>query len=139
MSKLKGDNLKFIARHLEKMDKSRAGRGIYFCFDTVKNGEFAYGILDGLYPGFDHSCGLDKRDFNILFYSRSDRDSEYDALSEDIRNYTIAHDDEIAAAFGETEDVGSYVGTEGEESKGGTYIVVGAAAAIVILLLLWKK
>lgn len=140
MGKLKGDNLKFIATHLEEIEKSRSGRGIYFCFDTVKNGEFAYDILDSLFPGHDHSTGLDKRDFHVLFGSRSDRDAAFDELSKDIRDYSVAHDAEISAGFGQDEDPGFYEGTDGETGSGtGTYIVVGAVAAIVILLLLWRK
>jgi len=136
---LRGDNQKFIATHIEEMEKSNMGRGIYFCFDTVKNGETAYGILDSLFPGLDHRIGLDKRDFTFFFDSKK-RNEVYDGLSEDIRNYSVAHDEEVNSGYGEDEVPEANdpeVGEAGGDTA--TYVVIGAVAAIIILLLIWRK
>lgn len=140
MSKLfkNDDDLRFVATHLDELEKSRSGRGIYFCFDTVKNGNTGFNVIKGIFPNNDTSTGLDKRDFNFLFESRKKRDEVYDTLSKEINEYSVRHDEEIQDGNGKDEDyVPEDVDEEGNSILGGTttYIIIGAAAVILILLL----
>ena len=134
---LKTDEAKYIATHLESIEKSRSGRGIYLCFDTVKNGEMAYGILLRVFPNHDHSTGIDKRDFHILFPSRSERDEAFDGLTSEIAGYAASNDhgsgygsDEFFEGSGSSETTG--------KSGWVTYLIIGVVA-VIIFLLLWNK
>ena len=137
----KEDDLKFIATHLDELGKSRQGKGVYFLFDTVSNGSVAYDIIKGIYPSNDTATGLDKRDFSFLFESRSVRDKVYDALSKEISDYKVKHDNEIQESHGQNEEyVSETVNVPEQESffNSTTYIIIGAAA-IILILLLWDN
>lgn len=142
MSKLNGNDLAHIANHYEAIYREWNTQ-IYFCFDSVKNGEKAFEILTRVYademgPNKYSSYGLDKRDFYLGFNSRN--------VATDVCNEINA----AIAAYREVEhqdihyepDPVSYPESNGSvisgPSNSNTYMIIGAVAAIIILVLLWK-
>ena len=135
-------DLKFIATHLTELGKSRNGRGVYFLFDTLANGNTAFAVLETVFPDNDKSYGIDKRDFNFLFPSREKRDEVYDQLSSEINDYKVKHDEEIRDKQGKDEDYDTGSDDTPDTATSGNktylYVVIGAAA-IILILLLWDN
>lgn len=145
MGKYSQTLVKYLSEHLDgSIEKCSSGRGIYFCFDKIANGNRAYDMLmtetNAPFRGHDTRVGLDKRDFTVFFGSRSERDNAFDALSTAIADYTSAHIDEIEDKYG-TEDIPDSGEGDGEGSGSDTAIwIVGAATVtIILILLLWKN
>lgn len=148
MSKiLTGNNLKFIATHREQIEQYHGG--IYFCFDSVANGEEAYQILyNALRPEGIRSIkyGLDKRDFTIYFNDGESKMIElYPKILKEVEDYRNAHPEVTDPYYTDPNDpdllpTSSNSSANGTDSKTNwtTYLIVGAAAVAVILLL-WDR
>lgn len=133
--------LEYFARHLEEISKSRSGRGIYFCFDTVLNGEEGYRLMVDLFTKNGKkpatSSGLDKRDFNIVFDTRKDRDAAYDTMVPEITAFNAAHPNLVGDGAG-TNEVSDPGGEVKKQRNWILYVVVGAVA-VLLLLMLWNR
>lgn len=148
MSKiLTGNPLKFIATHREQIEQYHGG--IYFCFDSVANGEEAYQILyNALRPEGIRSIkyGLDKRDFTIYFNDGESKMIElYPKILKEVEDYRNAHPEVTDPYYTDPNDPdllptssNSSVNGTGSKTNWTTYLIVGAAA-VAIILLLWDR
>lgn len=138
MSKyLSNKKLDFIAKHLEEIERSGAS-GIYFCFNNKKNGETAYGYLQGVWPDNDTRTGWDKRDFTFFFGDRGKRNEVFEALVKEIQDYKTVHPEVDDPLVDDPSDTGEGNGVSGILGGSTLYVVMGAAA-IILILLLWDK
>lgn len=150
MSKiLTGNNLKFIATHREQIEQYHGG--IYFCFDTVANGEEAYQILSNVLrpEGISRiKYGLDKRDFTVYFNDGESKMMElYPKILKEVEDYRNAHPEVTDPYYTDPNDPdllpssgnGSGNGTGvSKNTNWTTYLIIGAAA-VAIILLLWDR
>lgn len=138
---LNQETLTYFAKHLQEISKSRSGKGIYFCFDTKLNGEEGYRLMVNLFTRNgkkpDTATGLDKRDFNILFASRSERDTAYDTMVSEITAFNDANPHLVGAGAGTYELSDPDVDVKKSDYTV-IYVVVGAVVAL-LLLLLWTN
>jgi hypothetical protein len=144
---LTGNDLKFIATHREQIEKY--GGGIYFCFDSVANGEEAYEILSNalMNEGIRRiRYGWDKRDFTIYFNDGESKMEElYPKILKEVQDYRNAHPEATDPYYTDPNDPdlrpssgnGSGNGT-GKSASWTNYLIIGAAAVAVVLLL-WDR
>lgn len=110
MGRLSGNDLRFIASHIEDAYPEYKTQ-IYFCFDSVQHGEEAFDILKRIYSGDCNynNYGIDKRDFYLGFTSKAKRnevmkefDSDLDSLKllqgSDLE-YIATHYEKISDAY----------------------------------------